>query len=79
MEREVAARERERLREASTVEDLRVGQLQARIDADAQLAFNADLLAFANRLQVDPPARPRPHVTPARGNVSPVRKGACDF
>ena len=57
----------EQRREASSVQ-----QAQARLDADAQLAFNADLLAFASRFELDAPP-PRSRRSNAFASVSPVR------
>lgn len=56
---------------------------QHRLDADAQLAFNADLHAFANKFHLEPPqsrsrtGSPLPTAR-AAGTLSPVRAIAAE-
>ena len=69
---EAAAREaaaQESRREHTQVSHAK--QVQARLDQDAQIAFNADLLAFASRFDVEAPT-PRSRTSPLR-SLSPLR------
>ena len=48
-------------------------QMRARIDQDAQLAFNADLAAFASKMQVEAVPEMRLFSSPMR-SLSPLRR-----
>ncbi len=75
MAREAAAREaaaQEHRRDVTQA--THASQLQARIDADNALALNAELLAFASRMEVEPPPPRTRHVSPLRQASSPLRR-----
>ena len=67
MAREAAAREAAaQEHQKDLTQATHASQLQARIDEDNALAFNADLLAFASKMHLPPPPPRTRHTSPLR-------------